>query len=89
MLTAIASAQKDPLAMCDAIILGIFTIEVGVKMIAYGVIGSKDAYLHDGWCQLDLAITGLAWLPVLWPALGNYSAARAIRALRRLVRGGG
>ena len=76
--------KAELLAVCDEVILGIFTIEVAVKMLAYGLFGSPHAYLHDGWCQLDLAIVSLTWLPVLWPALGNYSAARAVRALRPL-----
>ena len=76
--------KAELLAVCDEVILGIFTIEVGVKMLAYGLVGSPHTYLHDGWCKLDLAIVSLAWLPVLWPALGNYSAARAVRALRPL-----
>ena len=34
--------------------------------------------------QLDFAVVSLAWLPILFPQLGNYSAFRTIRALRPL-----
>ena len=76
--------KAELLAMCDMVFLGIFTIELGIKMLAYGLVGSPHAYLRDGWCKLDLAVVSLAWLPILCPALGNYSAARAVRALRPL-----
>lgn len=33
---------------------------------------------------MDFAVVTLAWLPVLFPSLDNYSAFRTIRALRPL-----
>lgn len=41
-------------------------------------------YLRDAWCQLDFVVVSLAWLPILFPNLGNYSVIRSIRALRPL-----
>ena len=72
------------LAVCEDVFLGIFTLELLSKVVAYGLISYKHSYLRDAWCQLDFLVVSLAWLPVLFPALGNYSALRAFRALRPL-----
>jgi hypothetical protein len=45
---------------------------------------SAGAYLRDAWCRLDGLVVTLAWLPILFPAMGNYSVLRAFRALRPL-----
>ena len=36
---------------------------------------------QDAWCQLDFVVVSLAWLPILFPDLGNYSVVRSVRAL--------
>ena len=35
-------------------------------------------------CQLDITVVTLAWLPILFPSMGNYSVVRSVRALRPL-----
>ena len=55
-----------------------------IKMSAYGFICHREAYLRDAWCQLDFVVVTLAWLPILFPDMGNYSVLRAFRALRPL-----
>ena len=72
------------LDLCEWIVLGIFTFELAVKVVAYGVVTHPGAYLRDSWCQLDSVVVTLAWMPILLPSLGNYSALRALRALRPL-----
>ena len=47
---------------------GIFTIELGLNLIAYGVAFHRHSFLRDVWCQLDLVVVGIAWLPILFPA---------------------
>lgn len=69
---------------CEWVFLGIFTIEMVTKICAYGFICQREAYLHDAWCQLDFTVVTLAWLPILFPSMGNYSVLRAFRALRPL-----
>lgn len=69
---------------CEWVFLGIFTMEMLVKILAFTFIGHKEAYLHDPWCQLDFLVVTLAWLPILFPSMGNYSVLRAFRALRPL-----
>ena len=66
------------------VFLAIFTSEMLVKISAYGFICHREAYLHDAWCQLDFLVVTLAWLPILFPTMGNYSVLRAFRALRPL-----
>ena len=70
--------------MCESIYLGVFTFEMFVKIVAYGFVIGNDTYLRDAWCQLDFAVVLLAWLPILVPSFGNYSAIRALRSLRPL-----
>ena len=72
------------LAICEWVFLAIFTCEMLVKIMAYGFIGHREAYLHDPWCQLDFTVVTLAWLPILFPNMANYSVLRAFRALRPL-----
>ena len=44
----------------------------------------RGAYLRDAWCQLDFIVVSLAWLPIIFPSMGNTSSLRAVRALRPL-----
>ena len=69
---------------CEWVFLGIFTLEMLIKILAYGFLLHKGAYLRDAWCQMDFVVVSLAWLPILYPDFGNYSALRAVRALRPL-----
>ena len=69
---------------CEWAFLIIFTAEVIVKIAAFGLVVHKASYLRDPWCQLDFTVVSLAWLPILFPSLGNYSVLRALRALRPL-----
>ena len=62
----------------------IFTVELLVKMLAYGLYQSKGSYLRDPWCQLDLLVVMSAWLPIIFSSMSSYSGLRAFRALRPL-----
>jgi hypothetical protein len=64
--------------------LYIFTTELVAKVIAYGFVMHEGSYLQDPWCQLDFVVVSFAWLPLLFPSMGNYSVLRALRALRPL-----
>eukprot|EP00966_Prymnesium_polylepis_P019529 450392-Prymnesium_polylepis.1 len=55
-----------------------------VKVVAYGFVFNKHAYLRDAWCQLDFVVVTLAWMPIIFPSFGNYSVVRSVRALRPL-----
>eukprot|EP00966_Prymnesium_polylepis_P122727 2837304-Prymnesium_polylepis.1 len=58
----------------------IFTIEMTFKVLALGI----NRYLKDSWNILDVVVVSSAWLPYLFPNMGNYSAIRAVRVLRAL-----
>ena len=49
-----------------------------------GFVLHPGSYLRSAWCQLDFTIVTLAWLPILLPDAGNFSAIRTLRALRPL-----
>ena len=77
--------KGELLAKLEWIYLYIFTFELTVKMIGYGLVCHPHSYLRDAWCQLDFVVVSLAWLPILFPeAFGNMSAVRSVRALRPL-----
>ena len=76
--------QEAILGVFEWVFLGIFTVEMLAKILAYGFAGHKNAYLRDAWCQLDFVVVTLAWLPKFVPEMGNTNAFRAIRALRPL-----
>ena len=69
---------------CEQTFLAIFTIELFIKVTAFGLLGSKHSYLRDPWCQLDFVVVSLAWAPILFPGFANLSAVRSVRALRPL-----
>ena len=70
--------------VCEWVFLAIFTFELLAKVLAYGFLMHKGAYLRDSWCQLDFVVVTLAWIPILFPGFGNFSSLRAFRALRPL-----
>jgi len=72
------------IGVCEWAYLGIFTFELLTKVLAYGFIRNREAYLRDAWCQLDFVVVTLAWAPILFPSMGNYSVIRSFRALRPL-----
>ena len=46
---------------CERVFLGVYTLEMGAKMLAYGLLYHRDSYLRDAWCQLDFVVVSLAW----------------------------
>jgi voltage-gated sodium channel len=59
----------------DRIVLGIFVLELGLKLIAHGVL-----FFRSAWNVFDLTVVGIALLP----ASGALSVLRALRVLRVL-----
>ena len=76
--------KADFIDVCEWVFLAIFTCEMLTKILAYGFAMHKGSYLRDAWCIMDFVVVSLAWLPILFPTMGNYSALRAVRALRPL-----
>ena len=45
------------LALCEQVVLVMFTAEIATKVLAYGLLFTRQPYLRDPWClwcQLDL-----------------------------------
>ncbi|MDZ5697107.1 ion transporter [Chelativorans sp. M5D2P16] len=72
--TAVEAAGPLLLAI-DRFILGVFVVELSVKMAVY-----RQRFFHDPWRIFDLFVVGIA----LVPATGNLSVLRALRILRVL-----
>lgn len=72
--TAMAAAGPA-LKMADHIILGIFVLELAVRMIVHGA-----KFWRDPWSLFDFGVVGIA----LVPATGNLSVLRALRIIRAL-----
>ena len=62
----------------------VFTIEMIMKMIAYGLILHKRAYLRSGWNVIDFIIIMGGWLGYLYLNDSAISSLRAVRVLRPL-----
>ena len=59
----------------DTIALWVFTLELGLKLVAW-----RTRFFRDGWNLFDLAIVAIAWLP----AAGPLAVLRALRIMRIL-----
>ena len=71
----VVAAVGPALALLDAIALGIFVVELALKIVAL------DArFFRDGWNVFDLLVVVIALLP----AVGPFAVLRALRVLRVL-----
>lgn len=69
----IASQWGDALATLDRLLLGIFVIEIGMRLYAHG-----GRFFRDPWSVFDFVVIGIA----LVPDSGPFSVLRALRVLR-------
>lgn len=83
-LDPVGTWKSHFIAVCEDIYRIIFTFELLAKVVAYGLLLNSQSYLRDAWCLLDLVVVSLAWLPVIFPTMGNFSVIRSVRALRPL-----
>ena len=65
----------------DIVMTILFTLEMILKMLAYGIVTTRAAYLTKGWNILDFLIVGVSILSLV--ANGN-AALKSLRALRTL-----
>jgi len=63
------------LVAVDNILLGLFTIEIAIRIFAF-----RGRYFRDPWGLFDLFVIGIAWLP----ESGALAVLRALRVLRVL-----
>ena len=98
---AVETAGEDPspeMALVETIFLVLYSIEMGLKILAYGFVFDDDAYLRDFWGILDFTIVMSAYyaLMITPPKStiaeietgtgggANLNALRAFRVLRPL-----
>jgi voltage-gated sodium channel len=72
---SIMNALGGTITKIDEIILGIFVVEIAVRIIAHG-----RRFWFDPWSLFDVVVVGIS----LIPASGNLSILRAFRVLRAL-----
>lgn len=78
--------KKTNISVLDAIdpyFLKIVSSEMGIKMIAYGIIFSKNSYLRDKWNVLDFFVVTTSWINLLMPGRLGVSL-QALRILKPL-----
>jgi cold shock CspA family protein len=78
------SALKITLSTFDYVFLALFVAESSIKAIAYGFIRNSDAYLRDGWDQLDFFVVVLTIATIPFENIPGGGAVRAVRAIRPL-----
>ena len=62
----------------------LFTMEMLMKIIAFGLIKGQYTYLQSPWNILDAVIVTTAWIPYIVPGSANTAGIRAFRLLRPL-----
>jgi voltage-gated sodium channel len=70
---AISARWGDLLVVTDRLILAIFVVEIGVRLVVH-----RLAFFRDPWSVFDFIVVGIALLP----ASGPLAVLRAIRVLR-------
>ena len=76
------SEVREALALCSLVFSSIFVAEVGIKVVAYGLILGPKAYLKQGWNVADFALACLGALSDFAP--GNTSGPSFLRTVRSL-----
>lgn len=71
----VVSYIGDAIRLIDNVILAIFTVEITLRIIAFG-----RSFWRDGWSLFDFAIVAIA----LMPATGGFAVLRSLRIIRAL-----
>lgn len=80
-------SQDSTLNNIDDLLVIVYTIEMGLKMLANGLFFGKKAYFKGAWNILDFLIIATAYLPIIFSyevKSFNLSSLRTIRVLRPL-----
>ncbi|KAA0147079.1 hypothetical protein FNF31_07654 [Cafeteria roenbergensis] len=81
------SALSAWLGVMDIVFAALFTLEMVLKVLAFGFALHRNAYIRDPWNALDFAIVVISLLSIAAadvPALKSLRALRTLRALRPL-----
>jgi len=77
---------KDQFTALDALFTSIFGIEMGLKILAFGLVGGEESYLSNAWDRVDgvvVVFMALSFIPGL-QVLKVFGALRPIRILVRI-----
>ena len=76
---------KDVLEIFELVFLILFTVEMLLKMLAFGFVGKDPkGYFRSGWNWLDFVIVVLGWVTEFASSSSGLSALRAMRVFRLL-----
>src|SRR3990167_3911514 len=78
------SKRNQILADLDFACLIIFTVEMILKIIVFGVVFHKGSYFRDGWNWLDFGIVLVGWISYVRPESRALLAIRSLRVLKPL-----
>lgn len=93
ILLALDEPKKLPytqrfLDLANNVVLGLFTLEMFIKIIVFNFASGKNAYVKNSWNLLDIFIIGMSFIDMILAALLggviNLSFLRVLRALRAL-----
>lgn len=75
--------RNDLNTYSEPVFTALFTLELAMKVIAFGFMLGPNTYLKDRWNWIDLIVV-ITSLLSSFPQFGNYSAFRTFRLLRPL-----
>ncbi|XP_072167756.1 voltage-dependent T-type calcium channel subunit alpha-1H-like [Diadema setosum] len=83
------SIERKFLTISNYIFMGIFTVEMMIKVLAKGFCFGTHAYLHSGWNIMDGSLVIISWIDLLITAVSSsspeiFSILRVFRLLRTL-----
>ena len=82
-LALVADEDGDTGRQFEFIFMGLYTLEMLLKWLAFGIVLGTTSYLNKGWSLFEFVMLIVGWVSLL-PGLETYRTIRALRALRGL-----
>jgi hypothetical protein len=82
------SAEAARAALVEHACMGLFSVEMFVRIVAHGLAGHKHAFLHDPWNLFDVLVLAPFWVRLAlpeWHAPGALRLLRCFRPLRAIM----
>jgi len=76
----LATEHKAVFSQLDSLLLAIFTVEVAIRMLAYG--GRPWAFFKEPWNVFDFLTVAIFYLPFIGSEVAILRLARVVRMLR-------
>ena len=89
ILSFLPQQERKFLNISNYIFMGIFTLEMLIKVLAKGFFIGKHAYLHSGWNVMDGCLVAISWIDVIITLASSsspqiFGILRVFRLLRTL-----